>query len=88
VARNPIAAAGHGERFGHGLGHGVGLEVHEPPRLSQKSDDELEVGDVVTIEPGVYLPGSFGVRIEDLVSVTPDGCRNLSEFPKELRTVG
>jgi Xaa-Pro aminopeptidase len=88
VARDPIVAAGHGEHFGHGLGHGVGLEVHEPPRLSQRSDDALEVDDVVTIEPGVYLPGRFGVRIEDLVAVTADGCRDLSSLPKELRTVG
>ena len=88
AARDPIVAAGHGERFGHGLGHGVGLEVHEAPRLSQRSDETLEVGDVVTVEPGVYLPGRFGVRIEDLVSVTDDGCRNLSGFPKDLLVVG
>jgi Xaa-Pro aminopeptidase len=87
VARDPIVAAGHGEHFGHGLGHGVGLEVHEAPRLSQKSDQTLEVGDVVTVEPGIYLPGRFGVRIEDLVTVTDDGCRKLSNFPKDLRVV-
>ncbi len=88
VARDPIAQAGHGEHFGHGLGHGVGLEVHEAPRVSQQSDQALEAGDVVTVEPGIYLPGRFGVRIEDLVTVTDDGCRNLSAFPKELRAVG
>ena len=87
TARDPIARAGHGEHFGHGLGHGVGLEVHEAPRLSQRSDQTLEVGDVVTVEPGIYLPGRFGVRIEDLVTVTEDGCRNFSNFPKELRVV-
>ena len=87
VARDPIAQAGHGEHFGHGLGHGVGLEVHEAPRVSQQSDQALEAGDVVTVEPGIYLPGRFGVRIEDLVTVTDDGCRNLSAFPKELRAV-
>jgi len=87
AARELIAAAGHGERFGHGLGHGVGLEVHEAPRLSRKSDQTLEVGDVVTVEPGVYLPGRFGVRVEDLVTVTDDGCRNLSAFTKELLVV-
>ena len=87
VARDPIVAAGYGEQFGHGLGHGVGLEVHEAPRLSQKSDQTLEVGDVVTVEPGVYLPGRFGVRIEDLVTVTEDGCRNFTNFPTELRVV-
>jgi Xaa-Pro aminopeptidase len=88
VARDPIAEAGHGDRFGHGLGHGVGLEVHEAPRISQKSDHTLEAGDVVTVEPGVYLPGRFGVRIEDLVTVTDDGCRNFSGVPKDLRVVG
>jgi Xaa-Pro aminopeptidase len=87
AARDPIAAAGHGERFGHGLGHGVGLEVHEAPRLSRRSDQTLEAGDVVTVEPGVYLPGRFGVRVEDLVAVTDDGCRNLSGFTKELLVV-
>ncbi len=88
AARDPIAAAGHGQRFGHGLGHGVGLEVHESPRLSRRSEEALEAGDVVTVEPGVYLPGRFGVRIEDLVSVTEDGCRNLSGFTKDLLVVG
>jgi Xaa-Pro aminopeptidase len=87
VAREAIAAAGHGERFGHGLGHGVGLEVHEAPRLSPRSEDVLEAGEVVTIEPGVYLPGEFGVRIEDLVVVAAEGCRNLSGLPKELQIV-
>ena len=88
AARQPIAAAGYAERFGHGLGHGVGLEVHEAPRLSQKSDQMLEPGDVVTVEPGVYIPERFGVRIEDLVAVTEDGCRNFSGVPKELQVVG
>jgi Xaa-Pro aminopeptidase len=87
VARELIAAAGHGERFGHGLGHGVGLEVHEEPRVSQRSEDVLAAGEVVTIEPGVYLPGQFGVRIEDLVVVDEEGYRNLSGLPKELRIV-
>ncbi len=87
VARELIAAAGHGERFGHGVGHGVGLEVHEEPRLSPRSEDVLAVGEVVTIEPGIYLPGELGVRIEDLVVVTEDGHRNLSGLPKELQVV-
>jgi Xaa-Pro aminopeptidase len=87
VAREKIAAAGHGERFGHGLGHGVGLEVHEAPRVSPRSEDVLEANEVVTIEPGVYLPGELGVRIEDLVVVTDAGCRNLSGLPKDLQLV-
>jgi Xaa-Pro aminopeptidase len=87
VAREVIEAAGHGERFGHGLGHGVGLEVHEGPRVSRRSEDVLEANEVVTIEPGVYLPGELGVRIEDLVVVTDDGHDNLSGLPKELRIV-
>jgi Xaa-Pro aminopeptidase len=85
VAREVIEAAGHGDRFGHGLGHGVGLEVHEAPRLSLRSDDVLAPGEVVTVEPGVYLPGKVGVRIEDLVVVTDDGVRNLSGLPKDLQ---
>ena len=87
VARETIEAAGHGKRFGHGLGHGVGLEIHEAPRLSPRSEDVLEAGEVVTIEPGVYLPGEFGVRIEDLVVVTAAGHRNLSGLPKQLQLV-
>ena len=84
VAREAIADAGYGERFGHGLGHGVGLEVHEEPRLSKASDAPLQAGNVVTVEPGVYLPGRLGVRIEDLVVVTDDGADVLSSHPKEL----
>jgi len=88
VAREVIEAAGHGDRFGHGLGHGVGLELHEAPRLSLRSDDVLAPGEVVTVEPGIYLPGKLGVRIEDLVVVTEDGLRNLSSLPKDLQIVG
>ncbi len=84
VARDPIAAAGFGDNFGHGLGHGVGLEVHEAPRLSTESTDTLEAGNVVTIEPGIYLPGTGGVRIEDLAIVREDGLELLTSFPKEL----
>ena len=87
VARDLIAAAGHGERFGHGLGHGVGLEVHEEPRVSPRSEDVLAPAEVVTVEPGIYLPGELGVRIEDLVVVTEEGHRNLSGLPKELQLV-
>ncbi len=88
VAREPIEAAGEGEHFGHGLGHGVGIEVHEGPRLSRlASEDPLLVGNVVTVEPGVYLPGRFGVRIEDLVVVTADGQEVLTRLSKELTVV-
>jgi Xaa-Pro aminopeptidase len=87
VAREVISGAGHGEHFGHGLGHGVGLEVHEAPRLATRSEDTLSAGEVVTVEPGVYLPGRLGVRIEDLVVVTEEGHRNLSGLPKELELV-
>ena len=88
LAREMISEAGHGDHFGHGLGHGVGLEVHEGPRLATTSEDELREGNAVTVEPGIYLPGSFGVRIEDLVIVTADGYRNLSGTSKELQIVG
>ena len=84
VARQMIEAAGHGEHFGHGLGHGVGLEVHEAPRLAQRSDAVLEPGNVVTVEPGVYLPGELGVRIEDLVVVRSEGPEILTGLAKEL----
>jgi Xaa-Pro aminopeptidase len=88
VARDLITEAGHGDEFGHGLGHGVGLEVHEAPTLSKRGDKHLAAGNVVTVEPGVYLPGRFGVRIEDLVVVTADGPDVLSSFTKELTVVG
>jgi Xaa-Pro aminopeptidase len=87
VARKVITDAGYGEHFGHGLGHGVGLEVHEAPRVSLRSDDVLASGEVVTVEPGIYLPGKLGVRIEDLVVVADDGLRNLSTLPKDLQLV-
>jgi len=87
VARAAIEAAGHGEHFGHGLGHGVGLDVHEAPRLSQRSDSVLEPGNIVTVEPGVYLPGDLGVRIEDLVLVTDGGREILTAVSKELTVV-
>jgi Xaa-Pro aminopeptidase len=84
LAREPITAAGFGDSFGHGLGHGVGLAVHEAPRLSTESTDMLEVGHIVTIEPGIYLTGLGGVRIEDLAVVREDGVELLTAFPKEL----
>jgi len=88
IARDPITDAGYGEHFGHGLGHGVGLAVHEAPRLSTESTDTLEVGHCVTVEPGIYLPGEGGVRIEDLAIVREDGLEVLTSFPKELIEVG
>ena len=87
VAREIIDDAGHSEHFGHGLGHGVGLEVHEGPRLSRQGDTALAPGQVVTVEPGVYVPGALGVRIEDLVVVTEDGNDVLSTLPKDLTIV-
>ena len=88
ASREPIEAAGHADHYGHGLGHGVGLEVHEAPRMGKTSEDVLKAGDVVSVEPGVYVPGRFGVRIEDLVTVTEDGIRNLSGTSKDLRVTG
>ena len=87
VARSLIAQAGHGDAFGHGLGHGVGLEVHERPMLSKTGGDVLREDNVVTCEPGVYLSGRFGVRIEDMVVVTADGGRVLTSHPKDLQVI-
>ena len=85
VARTIINNAGHGEHFGHGLGHGVGMEIHEAPRLSRTASEEpLRTGNVVTVEPGVYVPGNLGVRIEDLVLVGETGCERLTSLPKQL----
>jgi Xaa-Pro aminopeptidase len=82
TARAAIEAAGFGEYFTHSLGHGVGLEVHEAPRVSTRSDETLEAGMVVTVEPGIYIEDWGGIRIEDLVVVTEDGCEVLTETPK------
>ena len=87
AARAVIVEAGYGEKFGHGLGHGLGLLVHEAPYLRSEWEEELAAGNVVTVEPGIYLSGVAGVRIEDLVIVTDDGCEVLTSFPKELVTV-
>ena len=84
ACRDVIVAAGWGDSFVHGTGHGVGLEIHEAPRVAASARDTLESGSVVTVEPGVYLPGVGGVRIEDTVVVTPDGADPLTEFPKDL----
>jgi Xaa-Pro aminopeptidase len=82
AARNVIAGAGYGDRFGHGLGHGVGLAVHEKPGAGRLSTDTLQAGMSLTVEPGIYLPGEFGVRIEDLVIIREEGIEILSGAPK------
>ena len=88
VAREVIERAGQGEHFGHGLGHGVGMEIHEGPRLSRTDGDQpLRAGNVVTVEPGVYLPGRLGVRIEDLLVVLEDGRRALNGLDKALTVI-
>jgi Xaa-Pro aminopeptidase len=88
VARSIIEQAGHAEHFGHGAGHGVGLEIHEAPRLSRTaSEAPLRAGNIVTVEPGVYVPGRLGVRIEDLALVSEHGCERLTSLPKQLITL-
>jgi Xaa-Pro aminopeptidase len=84
AVRGKLDESGLAQYFTHGLGHGVGLEIHETPRLSQGTDTVLEPGQVVTCEPGVYLPGRYGMRIEDSVIVTATGFESLTELPKEL----
>ena len=87
AARAVIDGAGYGDRFGHGTGHGVGLEVHEAPSLGRTRGDRLESGMVCTVEPGVYVDGLAGVRIEDTVLVTAEGGERLTMYPKELQVV-
>lgn len=84
AARDIITNAGYGEYFGHGTGHGVGIEIHELPNLSPRSEAILEIGNIVTVEPGIYIPNKFGVRIEDMALITEDGFENLTNTPKEL----
>ena len=84
AARDIITNAGYGDYFGHGTGHGVGIEIHELPNLSPRSDAVLEVGNVVTVEPGIYIPNKFGVRIEDMALITENGYENLTHTSKEL----
>ena len=84
AARDVIVNAGYGDFFGHGTGHGVGVEIHELPNLSPRSNAVLEVGNVVTVEPGIYIPDKFGVRIEDMVVVKAENCFNLTHSDKKL----
>ena len=84
AARSVIEKAGYGAYFGHGTGHGVGVEIHEQPRLAKNSQTILQSGMVVTVEPGIYLPGEMGVRIEDMAVITADGCENFYTAEKEL----
>lgn len=86
ASRIAIEAAGLAHAYGHGLGHGVGMEIHEAPTLRPESEDTLKAGNLVTVEPGLYLPGVGGCRIEDLVVVTEDGCESLTHFTKDLVT--
>src|SRR5688572_11175086 len=88
AARQVIADAGYGEYFTHGLGHGIGLDVHEAPRVRQNSEDILEAGMIITVEPGIYIPGWGGVRVEDNVLVTKEGATVLTSLPRELNGPG
>lgn len=88
AARSFIDRGGYGEFFSHGTGHGVGLDVHESPRIAATSDIVLKTGMVVTIEPGVYLPDFWGIRIEDMALIKNDGCEILTNTPKDLRVLG
>jgi Xaa-Pro aminopeptidase len=83
VARRVIEKAGYGKFFGHSLGHGLGLEVHESPNFASSCKTPLRPGMVLTVEPGIYLPGRFGIRIEDVILVTRDGCEVLTQTPRE-----
>lgn len=87
AARSVLEEHGLSDHFSHGLGHGLGLQIHEWPRVSKHSEDPLPVGTVITIEPGVYLEGEFGIRIEDIVVLQEEGCLNLTRSPKDLMTI-
>lgn len=84
AARSVIEKAGFGQYFGHGLGHSLGLEIHEDPRANRTNEDTYQIGDITTIEPGIYIPGEFGVRIEDMIWIGQEGKQNLTEFSKNL----
>ena len=84
AARAVISAAGYGAYFGHSFGHGVGVEIHEAPNASPMNEKPLPAGAVISAEPGIYLPGRLGVRIEDVILLTETGCRNITKAPKDL----
>lgn len=85
AARGVISRGGYGEFFGHGTGHGIGLAVHEPPTISPRGSGVVEAGMIFSVEPGIYIPGWGGVRLEDLVLVTERGCEVLTYLSKELK---
>ncbi len=87
AARDHIVEAGFGDYFGHSLGHGVGLDVHEAPRVKPEGDEILQAGTVITIEPGIYLPGKGGVRIEDMVAVTEAGAQLMTHYPRDIKVL-
>ena len=80
-----IRAAGYGEYFGHGYGHSLGIEIHEAPYFNHRNDKPMPLNSVMSAEPGIYLPGRFGVRIEDVIILREDGCEDITGLPKELR---
>ena len=84
AARDAIADAGYGDYFGHGYGHSLGIEIHESPNLNPSNDKPMPLGAVCSAEPGIYLPGKFGVRIEDVTILTENGCENITKSPKNL----
>ena len=84
AARKVIEDAGYGEYFGHGYGHSLGIEIHETPNANSRNDKPLPEGACVSAEPGIYLPGRFGVRIEDVTVLTAEGCEDITNSPKEL----
>ena len=84
AARAVIDAVGYGKYFSHSFGHGVGVEIHEGPNATPGNDQPLPEGAVISAEPGIYLPGKLGVRIEDVILLTADGCRDITQAPKEL----
>ena len=84
IARQSLTEHGFGSTFSHSLGHGVGLEIHESPSVSSRNPNKLPSGSIITLEPGVYLPGEFGIRIENMVSLTNDGCTVLNQTSTDL----